>query len=96
MENLDLFGLKIPASWSTFAGSLDEIADFNLIDIDAFYESIIIVPEKEPVSINFQTADYSTSLFVSNAKIGLIFYAIQISLLIPFLIILLCRPKCQK
>ena len=45
VENLNLFNLKIPGSWSNFAVALDNFTSFTIIDLEYFLDEFLYVPE---------------------------------------------------
>ena len=53
VENMNLFDLKIPGSWSYFAMELEDLTNFKFIGIYGYIEEFFYVPEQTPLSLNF-------------------------------------------
>ena len=97
VEHLSLFYLKIPATWSILAEYVLELTSFeNIIDVDSLLQMLFYMPEIEPTTVNFQTAGYTTTLFLANANSTLFCYALQCVLIVPLLILCIFRRFCPR
>ena len=96
VENLNLFSLKIPGSWSYFALVLENLTSLSIPGMEEFIDDIVYVPEQVPVSINFLAAGYMTSLFIKNAQLGLLLYFLQCCLILPLLVLKKLQKHCPS
>ena len=94
LDLFNLYNLKIPATWSSFAENLDEITKLEIVDTEQFIYQTITVPEQEPYSLNFQNAGYDTTIFLLNARSNILLYMIQFSLVILFALFFYCMARC--
>ena len=67
----------------------------KIYDTEELLNKMTYIPEQEPLSSNFASAGYDSNLFLVNSQSFLFLFTIQISLMIPWLLLQLLG-KCSK
>ena len=96
VENLSLFHLKVPGSWSYFAIVLGSLTTLTIPGLEEYIDDLVYIPEQVPVSLNFLQAGYWTSLFIKNAQLGLLLYFLQCCLILPLLVLIKLQRHCPR
>ena len=69
---MPLFDLKIPGNVHGFISFFADLANFEILDTEAFTNEMGYYPEMDPFNLNFQNAGFVNNLVISN--LGSLFY----------------------
>ena len=89
---MPLFSINLPANAGVFFGFIMQIAAFDILPTDSFYDTYFNIDETEPMNSNFEQIGFGSLFFLYN--LGSMVVAIA-SLPVLVVLILLMKP-CRK
>ena len=80
---MPLFEIQMPANAQVFFNRINEIASFDLINIEPYINWILRLEETEPFNSNFDAIGFGSMYFLNNMNsllLAFVFYFLQILL----------------
>ena len=74
-----------------FTGFMEDITSIETVDLESFVTDYLYIPEQDAFSVNFQSAGYTSSLFLINGSNILTNFGLHFSLIA--LLLLVCSIK---
>ena len=71
---MPLFNLALPANAGIFFGLLMQIASFDIIPTDIFFNEVLSWVSTDPVNNNFNSVGFGSTLFIYNIGSMIILY----------------------
>ena len=93
---MPLFNLALPANAALFFGFLMQIASFDIIPTDIFYNDVLNWVTTDPVNENFNSVGFGTTLFIYNIGSMIIFICTYPVLVFVYLVLRYCCESKKK
>ena len=90
-----LFKVNTPGNVIYFSNIFQDITSLEIYDTEELLNEMTYIPEQEPLSVNFASAEYDSNLFLVNSQSFLFLFVIQIGLVVPWILLKLLG-LCSK